>query len=156
MLYGSCWQPKARRTSSQQIFTGTPFLMKVKQPGNFCNTDITKDYIALKSKLDSIKSIIKELDILQNDYCALPDKVNLKDSLDTLSDLQDEAEETKWLFEHFSSAKQLKQELISLFSGAGMQLHKLSSNCIELLSNFDISDGDVSLTIPDETKALGL
>ncbi|GFY52377.1 uncharacterized protein TNIN_478041 [Trichonephila inaurata madagascariensis] len=37
-----------------------------------------------------------------------------------------------------------------------MQLHKWSSNCIELLSNFDVSDGDVSLTIPDETKALGL
>ncbi|GFX88549.1 DUF1758 domain-containing protein [Trichonephila clavipes] len=55
-----------------------------------------------------------------------------------------------------SSAKQLKQELISLFSGAGMKLHKWSSNCIELLSNFDVSDGDVSLTIPDETKALGL
>ncbi|GFW03743.1 uncharacterized protein TNCV_2538541 [Trichonephila clavipes] len=38
--------------------------------------------------------------------------------------------------------------------GAGMQLHK-SSNCIELHSNFDVSDGDISLTIPDETKALG-
>ncbi|GFT00139.1 integrase catalytic domain-containing protein [Trichonephila clavipes] len=57
--------------------------------------DNTKDYIAFKSKPDSIKSIIKELDILQNDYCALPDKVNLKNSMDTLSDLQEEAEETK-------------------------------------------------------------
>ncbi|GFU72428.1 integrase catalytic domain-containing protein [Trichonephila clavipes] len=56
----------------------------------------------------------------------------------------------------FLQQKQLKQELISLFSGAGMQLHKWSSNCIELLSNFDVSSGDVSLTIPDETKALGL
>ncbi|GFQ98291.1 uncharacterized protein TNCT_629401 [Trichonephila clavata] len=37
-----------------------------------------------------------------------------------------------------------------------MQLRKWSSNCIELLSNFDVSDGDVFLTIPDETKALGL
>ncbi|GFY25005.1 uncharacterized protein TNCV_2691961 [Trichonephila clavipes] len=54
-----------------------------------------------------------------------------------------------------SSATQLKQELISLFNGAGIQLHKWASNCIELLSNFDISDGDVSLTTPDETKALG-
>ncbi|GFY43229.1 hypothetical protein TNIN_437291 [Trichonephila inaurata madagascariensis] len=61
----------------------------------FQPTDSTKDYIALKSKLDNIKNIIKELDILQNDYRALPDKVNFKDSLDTLSDLQDEAEETK-------------------------------------------------------------
>ncbi|GFW55321.1 DUF1758 domain-containing protein [Trichonephila clavipes] len=50
-----------------------------------------------------------------------------------------------------SSAKPLKQELTSLFSGAGMQLHKWSSNCIELLSNFD-----VSLTIFDQTKAIGL
>ncbi|GFV00875.1 uncharacterized protein TNCV_1386891 [Trichonephila clavipes] len=72
---------------------------KVSKVKNFFNsfqpTDSTKDYIALKSKLDNIKRIIKELDILQNYYCALPDKVNLKDSLDTLSDLQDEAEETK-------------------------------------------------------------
>ncbi|GFT00388.1 hypothetical protein TNCV_1981381 [Trichonephila clavipes] len=64
----------------------------------FQPTDSTKDYIAFKSKLDNIKSIIKKLDILQNDYCALPDKVNLKDSLDTLSDLQDEAEKTKLSF----------------------------------------------------------
>ncbi|GFX51465.1 uncharacterized protein TNCV_3103981 [Trichonephila clavipes] len=42
------------------------------------------------------------------------------------------------------------------YPGAGMQLHKWSSNCIELLSNFDVSGGDVSLTITDETKALGL
>ncbi|GFR32899.1 uncharacterized protein TNCT_657521 [Trichonephila clavata] len=54
------------------------------------------------------------------------------------------------------SAKQLKHELIYFFSGAGIQLHKWSSNCKELLSNFNVSDGDVSLTIPDETKALGL
>ncbi|GFY37638.1 uncharacterized protein TNIN_52941 [Trichonephila inaurata madagascariensis] len=77
----------------------TTFRNKVSKVRNSINsfqpTDSTKDYIALKSKLDNIKSIIKELDILQNDYCALPDKVNLKDSLDTLSDLQDEAEETK-------------------------------------------------------------
>ncbi|GFY11017.1 uncharacterized protein TNCV_2201251 [Trichonephila clavipes] len=53
-----------------------------------------------------------------------------------------------------SSAKQLKHELIFLFSGAGMQLPKWSSNCIELVSNFNVSDGDVSLRIPDETKAL--
>ncbi|GFQ72956.1 integrase catalytic domain-containing protein, partial [Trichonephila clavata] len=53
-----------------------------------------------------------------------------------------------------SSAKQLKQELISLFSRAGMQLHKWSSNCIELLYNFDVLM-EISLTIPDETKTLG-
>ncbi|GFY56636.1 uncharacterized protein TNIN_470411 [Trichonephila inaurata madagascariensis] len=75
------------------------FRNKVSKVKNFINsfqpTDSTKDYIVLKSKLDNIKSIIKELDILQNEYCALPDKVNLKDSLDTLSDLQDEAEKSR-------------------------------------------------------------
>ncbi|GBM15973.1 hypothetical protein AVEN_108572-1 [Araneus ventricosus] len=45
------------------------------------------------------------------------------------------------------SAKQLKEQLIALFRGGGMQLHKWSSNCI---------DGNVSLTISDETKALRL
>ncbi|GBN10409.1 hypothetical protein AVEN_141510-1 [Araneus ventricosus] len=54
------------------------------------------------------------------------------------------------------SAKQLKEQLIALFRGGGMQLHKWSSNCKELLANSEVSDGDVSLTIPDETKALGL
>ncbi|GBL95711.1 hypothetical protein AVEN_665-1 [Araneus ventricosus] len=54
------------------------------------------------------------------------------------------------------SAKQLKEQLIVLFRGGGMQLHKWSSNCKELLANSEVSDGDVSLTIPDETKALGL
>ncbi|GFY06375.1 uncharacterized protein TNCV_3651621 [Trichonephila clavipes] len=52
----------------------------------------------LKIETGQYKSIIKELDILQNDYCALPDKVNLKDSLDTLSGLQDGDEETKELW----------------------------------------------------------
>ncbi|GBM58693.1 hypothetical protein AVEN_256467-1 [Araneus ventricosus] len=51
--------------------------------------------------------------------------------------------------------KQLKEQLIALFR-EGMQLHKWSSNCKELLANTEVSDGDVSLTIPDETKALGL
>ncbi|GBN29828.1 hypothetical protein AVEN_129089-1 [Araneus ventricosus] len=55
------------------------------------------------------------------------------------------------------SAKQLKEQLIALFfRGEGRQLHKWSSNCKELLANSEVSDGDVSLTIPDETKALGL
>ncbi|GFW03513.1 uncharacterized protein TNCV_3020251 [Trichonephila clavipes] len=30
------------------------------------------------------------------------------------------------------------------------------SNYIELLSNFNVSEGDISLTIPDDTKALRL
>ncbi|GFX22739.1 integrase catalytic domain-containing protein [Trichonephila clavipes] len=79
----------------------TTFRNKVSKVKNFIYifqpTDSTKDYITLKSKLDNIKSIIKELDILQNDYCALPDKINLNDALDSLSDLQDEVEETKKL-----------------------------------------------------------
>ncbi|GBM16272.1 hypothetical protein AVEN_195379-1 [Araneus ventricosus] len=54
------------------------------------------------------------------------------------------------------SAKQHKEQLIALFRGGGMQLHKWSCNCKELLANSEVSDGDVSLTIPDETKALGL
>ncbi|GFR13338.1 uncharacterized protein TNCT_604781 [Trichonephila clavata] len=64
-------------------------VLKVKKTINsFPPTDSTKGCIALKSKLDNIKSIITELDILQNDYCALLDKVNLKDSMDTLNDLK--------------------------------------------------------------------
>ncbi|GBN66637.1 hypothetical protein AVEN_209378-1 [Araneus ventricosus] len=54
------------------------------------------------------------------------------------------------------SAKQLKEQLIALFRGGGMQLHKWSSSCKELLANSEVSDGDVSLTISDETKALRL
>ncbi|GBO29063.1 hypothetical protein AVEN_173470-1 [Araneus ventricosus] len=54
------------------------------------------------------------------------------------------------------SGKQLKEQLIALFRGGSMQLHKRSSNCKELIANSEVSDGDVSLTIPDETKALGL
>ncbi|GBL99017.1 hypothetical protein AVEN_227527-1 [Araneus ventricosus] len=50
------------------------------------------------------------------------------------------------------SAKQLKEQLIALFRGGGMQLHKWSSNCKELLANSEVSDGDVSLTIPDEQR----
>ncbi|GFY52378.1 DUF1758 domain-containing protein [Trichonephila inaurata madagascariensis] len=89
----------SQRSSAVSMATPTPVYQGLlSTPVNlfhFQPTDSTKDYIALKSKLDNKKSIIKELDILQNDYFALPDKVNLKDSLDTLSDLQNEAEETK-------------------------------------------------------------
>ncbi|GFW38568.1 DUF1758 domain-containing protein [Trichonephila clavipes] len=95
----------------------TTFRNKVSKVKNFINslqpTDSTKDYIALKSKLDNIKSIIKEMDILQNDYCALPDKVNLKDPLDTLSDLQKEAEETKVSFLVLLSNYESKKETVN-------------------------------------------
>ncbi|GFR32971.1 DUF1758 domain-containing protein [Trichonephila clavata] len=95
----------------------TTFRNKVSKVKNFINsfqlTESTKDYIALKSKLDNIKSIIKELDILQNDYCALPDKVNLKDSLDTLSYLQEEAEETKVSFLVLLSNYESKNETVN-------------------------------------------
>ncbi|GBO38743.1 hypothetical protein AVEN_170133-1 [Araneus ventricosus] len=53
-------------------------------------------------------------------------------------------------------AKQLMEQLIALFREGGMQLHKWSSNRKELLANSEVSDGDITLTIPDETKALGL
>ncbi|GFQ83599.1 DUF1758 domain-containing protein [Trichonephila clavata] len=56
---------------------------------------------------------IFSLDILQNDYCALPDKVNLKDSLDTLSDLQEEAEETKVSFLMLLSNYESKKETVN-------------------------------------------
>ncbi|GBM88473.1 hypothetical protein AVEN_90119-1, partial [Araneus ventricosus] len=51
------------------------------------------------------------------------------------------------------SAKQLKEQLIALSEEEASKLHKWSSNCIELLANSEVSDGDVSFTIPDETKA---
>ncbi|GFU98546.1 DUF1758 domain-containing protein [Trichonephila clavipes] len=90
----------------------TTFRNKVSKVKKFINsfqpTDSTKDYIALKSKLDNINIIIKELDILQNDYCALPDKVNLKDSLD----LQDEVEETKVSFLVLLSNYESKKETV--------------------------------------------
>ncbi|GFR01130.1 DUF1758 domain-containing protein [Trichonephila clavata] len=89
----------------------------------FNKTDSTTDYIVLKSKLDSIKSIIKELDILQNDYCALPDKVNLKDSLDTLSDLQDEAEETKALEVRYENTR----ALVDIHIAEILSINKLNS-----------------------------
>ncbi|GBN59886.1 hypothetical protein AVEN_180490-1 [Araneus ventricosus] len=38
------------------------------------------------------------------------------------------------------SAKQLKEQLIALFKGGGMQLHKWSSNYIEFLANSDPND----------------
>ncbi|GFW57058.1 DUF1758 domain-containing protein [Trichonephila clavipes] len=95
----------------------TTFRNKVSKVKNFIDsfqpTDRTKDYIALKSKMDNIKSIIKELDIIQNDYCALPDKVNLKDSLDTLRDLQEEAEETKVSFLVLLSNYESKKETVN-------------------------------------------
>ncbi|GFR03367.1 integrase catalytic domain-containing protein [Trichonephila clavata] len=77
-------------------------------------TDSTKDYIALKSKPDNIKSIIKELKILQNDSIVpFRIKINLKDSLDTLSDLQEEAEETKVSFLVLLSNYERKNETVN-------------------------------------------
>ncbi|GFU44341.1 DUF1758 domain-containing protein [Trichonephila clavipes] len=89
IAHSICW-----RLLTELATSGLPEKTYVTR-WNEGRTRITKDYITLKSKLDNIKSIIKELDILQNDYCALPDKINLNDALDSLSDLQDEAEETK-------------------------------------------------------------
>ncbi|GFX89931.1 integrase catalytic domain-containing protein [Trichonephila clavipes] len=95
----------------------TTFRNKVSKVKNLINsfqpTDSTNDYIALKSKLDNIKSIFKELDILQNGYCAPPDKVNLKDSLDTLNDLQEEAEKTKISFLVLLSNYESKKETVN-------------------------------------------
>ncbi|GBN58713.1 hypothetical protein AVEN_47355-1, partial [Araneus ventricosus] len=71
-------------------------LKKIEQFVNsFQSADETKDYIELTSKLNSINDILKELDNLQKDYCALPDKVELNNSLDILSDMEEDAEKFK-------------------------------------------------------------
>ncbi|GBM57946.1 hypothetical protein AVEN_157354-1 [Araneus ventricosus] len=71
-------------------------LKKIEQFVNaFQAVDQTKDYIELTSKLNSINDILKELDNLQKDYCALPDKVELNNSLDILSDMEEDAEKFK-------------------------------------------------------------
>ncbi|GFU97305.1 transposable element Tc1 transposase [Trichonephila clavipes] len=84
---------------------------------SLCKLSTNRQYEGLhRLKIDKIiylKSIIKELDILHNDYCALPDKVNLKDVLDTLSDLQEEAEETKIIFLVLLSNYESKKETVN-------------------------------------------
>ncbi|GFS72849.1 uncharacterized protein TNCV_4628841 [Trichonephila clavipes] len=108
---------------------------KVKKIINiFQPTDSTKDCITLKLKLDNIKNIIKELDILQNDYCALPDKINLNDALDSLSDLQDEAEETKSdqdTFDSLLKALEVRYEntrtLVDIHIAEILSINKLNS-----------------------------
>ncbi|GBN82445.1 hypothetical protein AVEN_15878-1 [Araneus ventricosus] len=60
-----------------------------------CPVDETKDYIELTSKLNSINDILKELDNLQNEYCALPDKIESNNSLDILSDMEEDEEKFK-------------------------------------------------------------
>ncbi|GBO32618.1 hypothetical protein AVEN_156462-1 [Araneus ventricosus] len=77
----------------------TAYKNKLKKIEQFVNAfqavDGTKDYIELTSKLNSINDILKELDNLQNEYCALPDKVELNNSLDNLSDMEEDAEKFK-------------------------------------------------------------
>ncbi|GBM87213.1 hypothetical protein AVEN_88562-1, partial [Araneus ventricosus] len=74
----------------------TAYKNKLKKIEQFVNAfqavDGTKDCIELTSKLNSINDILKEVDNLQNDYCALPDKVELNNSLDILSDMEGDAE----------------------------------------------------------------
>ncbi|GBN06012.1 hypothetical protein AVEN_30761-1 [Araneus ventricosus] len=77
----------------------TAYKNKLKKIEQFVNAfqavDGTKDYIELTSKLNSINDIPKELDNLQKDYCALPDKIELNNSLDILSDMEEDAEKFK-------------------------------------------------------------
>ncbi|GBN41949.1 hypothetical protein AVEN_192665-1 [Araneus ventricosus] len=77
----------------------TAYKNKLKKIEQFVNSfqyvDETKDYIELTSKLNSINDIIKELDNLQNEYCSLPDKVELNNSLEILSDMEEDAEKFK-------------------------------------------------------------
>ncbi|GBN42622.1 hypothetical protein AVEN_91884-1 [Araneus ventricosus] len=71
-------------------------LQKIEQFVNsFQSVDGTKDYIELTSKLNSINDIFKELDNLQNEYCSLPNKVGLNNSLEILSDMEEDAEKFK-------------------------------------------------------------
>ncbi|GFT20784.1 hypothetical protein TNCV_941401 [Trichonephila clavipes] len=49
----------------------------------------------------------------QKSYCALPDKVNLKDSLDTLTDLQQDSEEANVSFLVLLSNYESKKETVN-------------------------------------------
>ncbi|GBN57288.1 hypothetical protein AVEN_17671-1 [Araneus ventricosus] len=77
----------------------TAYKNKLKKIEQFVNSfqyvDETKDCIELTSKLNSINDILKELDNLQNEYCSLPDKVELNNSLEILSDMEEDAEKFK-------------------------------------------------------------
>ncbi|GBL61063.1 hypothetical protein AVEN_49931-1 [Araneus ventricosus] len=77
----------------------TAYKNKLKKIERFVNAfqaiDGTKDYIELTSKLNSINDILKELDNLQNEFCALPDKIELNNSLEILSDMEEDAEKFK-------------------------------------------------------------
>ncbi|GBN63653.1 hypothetical protein AVEN_35188-1 [Araneus ventricosus] len=77
----------------------TAYKNKLKKIEQFVNVfqavDETKDYIELKFKLNFLNDILKELDNLQKEYCALPDKVELNDALDILSDMEEDAEKCK-------------------------------------------------------------
>ncbi|GBM35124.1 hypothetical protein AVEN_40347-1 [Araneus ventricosus] len=69
---------------------------KIEQFVNaFQAVDETKDYIELKSKLNRVNDILKELDNLQKEYCDLPDKIELNYALDILSDMEEDAEKLK-------------------------------------------------------------
>ncbi|GBO07564.1 hypothetical protein AVEN_122155-1 [Araneus ventricosus] len=77
----------------------TAYKNKLKKIEQFVNSfqyvDETKDCIELTSKLNSINDIIKELDNLLNEYCSLPDKVEWNNSLEILSDMEEDAEKFK-------------------------------------------------------------
>ncbi|GBM51333.1 hypothetical protein AVEN_175774-1 [Araneus ventricosus] len=77
----------------------TAYKNKLKKIEQFVNAfqavDETKDYIELKSKLNILKDILKELDNLEKEYCALPVKMDLKNALDILSDMEEDAEKLK-------------------------------------------------------------
>ncbi|CAL1273554.1 unnamed protein product [Larinioides sclopetarius] len=57
--------------------------------------DCVKDKIELNNKLTSIQDIVKGLEEIKIALCALPDDVNLTDSLDVIVELEEEAQEMK-------------------------------------------------------------
>ncbi|GBM30592.1 hypothetical protein AVEN_27623-1 [Araneus ventricosus] len=77
----------------------TAYKNELKKFEQFINAfqvvDENKDYIELKFKFNSVNDILKELDNLQREYCALPAKVKLNDALDILSHMEEDAEKLK-------------------------------------------------------------
>ncbi|GBM44861.1 hypothetical protein AVEN_157089-1 [Araneus ventricosus] len=102
-------------------------LKKIEQFINvFQAVDETKDYIELKSKVDSVKDILKELDNLQKEYSALPDKVVFKNALDILIDMEKDAEKFKVsILELLSKYEEQEKETAKLASNSHIKSSEL-------------------------------
>ncbi|GBO27444.1 hypothetical protein AVEN_221415-1 [Araneus ventricosus] len=102
-------------------------LKKIEKLVNaFQAEDETKDYIKLSSKLNSINDKLKELDNLQNEYYALSDKIELNNSLDILSDMEEDAEKFKVsILVFLSKYEKQKKENAKLASKSHIKLPDL-------------------------------